>query len=82
MVPMLVHPTDAQRTEQINASLRRIGDAIRAARKQTGMSMMTVAGRAMVALSTVERIEAGHSVRMAKVLAVAEVVGVVVEVRP
>lgn len=81
MVSMLVHPTDEQREQKINDGLRSIGAAIRAARKQTGMSMMLVAGRARVALSTVERIEAGESVRMAKVLAVAEVVGVAVEVR-
>ena len=80
MIP--VHLTDAQRLEKINAGLRSIGDAIKAARKQTGLSLIAVAYRAGVGASTVERIEAGASVRGAKLLAVAEVVGVVVEVRP
>lgn len=82
MVMRLVHPTDAQKAEKINAAMRSVGDAIRAARKQTGMSLIACAVRAGVGQGTVERIEAGENVTLRTVLAVAEVVGVVVEVRP
>jgi transcriptional regulator with XRE-family HTH domain len=82
MVAMLRPPSESNAAKMVMARQARIGEALRTARRHAGLSVIAVAYRAGVGASTVERIEAGGNVTLRTVLAVAEVVGVVVEATP
>lgn len=82
MVAMLKTASEEDAKKIVQTRQARIGQAIRDAREALGWSRLTVAYRAGVASTTVEAVENGGNVKTATLLVVAEVVGVVVEVRP
>lgn len=81
MVAMLKAASEEDAKKIVQARQARIGMAIRDAREALGWSRLTVAYRAGMAATTVEAVENGGNVTTATLLAVAEVVGVVVEVK-
>lgn len=82
MVSMLRAASEEDAKKIVQTRQARIGQAIREAREALGWSRLTVAYRANVASTTVEAVENGGNVNTASLIAVAEVVGVVLEVRP
>lgn len=81
MVAMLKAASEEDAKKIVQARQARIGMAIRDAREALGLSRLKVAYRAGVASTTVEALEMGLNVTTETMIAVAEVVGVVVEVK-